>query len=127
MQAALIASQNHAIETVVIPTPDASKLFADHSLYYTPDYVQPPGPSLIRFSAQIEDCTGPLYNLDDKDEAFLHSLKETPDVSLVSDTEFEELIWELEMLANERVCCHVLLTHSLTNNSNIRFHQSTAL
>lgn len=100
LQAALIAAQNSTLGTVVIPTPDASKLWTNYSSFYTGDYSLPK--SLIRFSALIEDSRGIPYDLDDQDLEFLEKWQQEADVA-ISEELFEELLWTLEKLGNERV------------------------
>ena len=124
LQAALIASQNNTLGTVVIPTPDASKVWPNYSSFYSGDYSLPK--SLIRFSALIEDSRGVPYDLDEKDLEFLGKWQENADTA-ISEELFEELLWSLEKLGDERGteepnlqdCCSVLEAldkDSLNNN-----------
>ena len=109
LQAALIASQNNSFGTVVIPTPDASKLWANYESFYSEDYVLPK--SLIRFSAVIEDSRGIPFDLDEEDLEFLEKWQQDADAAVSQDL-FEELLWTLEKLGNGRVsfaCCKILL------------------
>jgi ADP-heptose:LPS heptosyltransferase len=93
----LIANQN-ALTQVVIPTPDASKLFSEYDLFYDTHYTLPK--SLIRFSAQIEESIGVAYNLDEKDDLFLNSIRSS-EIS-INDDEFEKVISAFELTASEK-------------------------
>ncbi|KAJ3090155.1 Enhancer of polycomb-like protein 1 [Quaeritorhiza haematococci] len=108
LQAALHA--NHAGVThaqVVIPTPDASGTVDDFDRFYKKGYQQPR--SLIRFSAQIEDCFGCGYNLDERDDAWLKdhnancSNGTLSSKAALNEDQFENLMWGLERLANEKL------------------------
>jgi hypothetical protein len=112
LQAALIASQSFTLGSVVIPTPDASKVFGNYSAFYTPDYSLPK--SLIRFSALIEDSRGIPYDLDEKDQEFLEKWQEDADV-LMEEELLEELLYTLEKLGNERVRHHDLIPRGMKN------------
>jgi hypothetical protein len=95
--------------SVVIPTPDASRLFTDHEKYYTKSFTIPK--SLIKFSAQIEDCMECPYCLDENDEQWLDNYRSKcvassnglkPEDAL-DETLFELLMHSMEQCASERV------------------------
>lgn len=108
LQAALHANSagiQHA--AVVIPTPDASRTFNEFTKYYQHDYVQPK--SLIKFSAQLEECVGCPYNMDEKDDEWLASHKQAcesgkhPASTALTMDEFEYMMWSMEQVADEKV------------------------
>ncbi|KAJ3413108.1 Enhancer of polycomb-like protein 1 [Chytridiales sp. JEL 0842] len=109
LQAALHANQAGVTQTsVVIPTPDASQLFPDHDKYYTPTFSLPK--SLIKFSAQIEDCVACPYCMDEVDDEWLTDYRNkctagsdglTADDTL-DETLFEILVYGMEQCASER-------------------------
>ncbi|KAJ1548825.1 hypothetical protein HK405_014466, partial [Cladochytrium tenue] len=94
--------------TVVIPTPDASRLFADYDKYYPANYAQPK--SLIKFSAHIEDLVGAPYCLDEADDVFLEAFRKKcashadslSDEDSLNDDMFEMLMSVLERVGGEK-------------------------
>ncbi len=103
MQVALSAN-NVGVQhvAVMIPTPDASQKFPDYPRYYSTPFEQPK--SLIKFSALVEDCIGCPYNMDEQDDCFLekHNASCPPAARMDVDL-FEQLMWSLERVANEKV------------------------
>lgn len=63
--------------SVYIPTPDASKIWAEAPRYYNDkSFVEPE--SYIKFSATVEDTLGVEYNMDEEDEDFfINTLSKT--------------------------------------------------
>ncbi|KAJ3194415.1 hypothetical protein HK101_002735 [Irineochytrium annulatum] len=109
LQAALNASQAGAsAAAVVIPTPDASQLFPDYERFYTPTFSLPK--TLIKFSAQLEDCIACPYCLDETDDAFLVAHRKKCAAAqdglvasdAMTDDEFEVLMNALECLAGTK-------------------------
>ncbi|TPX51372.1 hypothetical protein SeMB42_g01632 [Synchytrium endobioticum] len=89
---------------VYIPTPDASKLLYNYDqLYYRP-FHRPK--TLIRFSAQLEDCIGCPYNLDEVDDEWLNSYNASIQMenleSNLSIDAFESLMAVLEKMVAEK-------------------------
>ena len=84
------------IQTVVIPTPDASKLIenADYEAFYLPNFHQPK--SLIRFSSYIEDVIGCDYNVNEEQLEWIKAQG-------VNEDEFEQIIVVLEAVGDYKV------------------------
>ncbi|KAI8854031.1 enhancer of polycomb-like-domain-containing protein [Chytridium lagenaria] len=109
LQVALNAS-NAGLSTsaIVIPTPDASRLFEGSERFYTPNFVLPK--SLIKFSAQIEDCISCAYCMDEVDEEWFNVYTQqssgdqngSESSSVLSVETFEAIMHTLEGLSNDR-------------------------
>lgn len=98
MQAALVSNG----PSVVIPTPDASALvdLPNYEKYYSATFNLPK--SLIKFSAEVEDVMGCLYNLSEEDRKWLESLDKSKREA-IPDLLFEEVIYKFELAGNEKV------------------------
>lgn len=85
-----------------IPTPDASKTWEEYDKFYQGKFTEPS--SYIQFSAQLEDCCGSLYNMDERDEEFLNKLNASVknSKSKISEDEFELIMSNLESSIRER-------------------------
>lgn len=105
MQVALSSNQaGVAATSVFIPTPDASTLIQDYSLFYSPTFHPPK--SYISFSSVLDDVIGCPYNMDADDDKWLSKQKADqllPDY--FTDDLYEVIIWTMERLANEKVGC----------------------
>ncbi|KAJ3214544.1 Enhancer of polycomb-like protein 1 [Dinochytrium kinnereticum] len=113
LQVALNASQSGlSTSSIVIPTPDASRVFEGSERFYTANFIQPK--TLIRFSAQVEDCISCPYCMDEIDEEWLNSYSNqckegnnearsspVPCDPLNADA-FESIMYTLECLSNDR-------------------------
>jgi enhancer of polycomb-like protein len=89
--------KNAANTQVIIPTPDASKVFDDYETLYLPTFHLPH--SKIRFSAFIEDEIGCDYNCSDDDLNWIQEQKtDFPDLH---PDEFEKLLSLLEVIGDE--------------------------
>lgn len=88
-------------EDLYIPTPDASRVWKDFGQLYYGKFQEPV--SYIQFSAQLEECCGTFYNMDESDEAYLanHVNFENCDGSLTED-EFENLMANFESAVKEK-------------------------
>ncbi|KAJ3095955.1 Enhancer of polycomb-like protein 1 [Phlyctochytrium planicorne] len=105
LQVALNASHaGLSTSSIVIPTPDASRLFEGAERFYTPNFSQPK--TLIKFSAQVEDTISCPYCLDEEDEAWLDTFTKQADASIgvepLSIDGFESIMYTLECLGNDR-------------------------
>lgn len=85
-----------------IPTPDASRTWPEYEKFYTGKFIEPG--NYIRFSATVEDCCGPCYTMDERDEEYL---KETVNSKLeeddrVTEDEFEIICSNFETAIKER-------------------------
>ena len=95
--------------SVVIPTPDASRLYPNFERFYTPNFIIPK--TLIKFSAQVEDCIECPYCLDERDDAWLKEFKKKCDAGVdglkaedyIDDDLFEKLMYTLELVGIEKV------------------------
>ncbi|KAJ3309112.1 Enhancer of polycomb-like protein 1 [Boothiomyces sp. JEL0838] len=98
LQAALVSNG----PSVVIPTPDASALvdLPNYEKYYSATFNLPK--SLIKFSAEVEDVMGCLYNLSEEDRKWLESLDKSKREA-IPDLLFEEVIYKFELAGNEKV------------------------
>ncbi|KAJ3268785.1 Enhancer of polycomb-like protein 1 [Terramyces sp. JEL0728] len=98
LQAALVSNG----PSVVIPTPDASTQvdLPNYAKYYSATFNLPK--SLIKFSAEVEDVMGCLYNLTEKDNEWLESLDKAKREA-IPDLLFEEIINKFESAGNEKV------------------------
>ncbi|GAB5586115.1 Enhancer of polycomb-like protein 1 [Umbelopsis nana] len=104
LQAAISAAQaavttGEAVQ-LYIPTPDASiTINSDeyHALYKKP-FNQPT--SFIKYSTTVEDAVGCLYDMDEEDDTWLKSYNQQ-NHQKISEDQFEQVMWELESLANE--------------------------
>ncbi|CDO96488.1 unnamed protein product [Kluyveromyces dobzhanskii CBS 2104] len=86
-----------------IPTPDASKTWDEFDKFYTGEFKCPA--SYIQFSAQLEDCCGTLYNMDENDEVFLKELNKSlqSDISEpLTEDEFELIMANFESSIKDR-------------------------
>lgn len=85
-----------------IPTPDASKTWDEFDKFYVGEFQNPK--SYIQFSAQLEDCCGTLYNMDEQDEEFLKKLNESLEDSVepLTEDEFELIMANLESSIKEK-------------------------
>ena len=95
-----------------IPTPDASKTWADAKKYYEDQSFKQPE-SYIKFSATVEDTVGVEYNMDEEDETFYNEvllkivplgIKKKADQSLqkCSELEFETVCDRFEKTIESR-------------------------
>ncbi|KAG7863068.1 hypothetical protein KL939_000387 [Ogataea angusta] len=91
--------QGRKVEQVYIPTPDASKVWADADKYYKDEFVPPA--SYIKFSATVEDVSGCPYCMDEEDEKFLEKMNSTLDNKCTED-EFEMIAHRFESVVNEK-------------------------
>ena len=88
-------------KSVVIPTPDASSLvdLPNYEKYYTATFTLPT--NLIKFSSEIDQVMGCLYNLTKEDAEWFESHRaECKNVSL---DVFELSLYTLDELANSLV------------------------
>ncbi|AET37690.1 Epl1p Ecym_1464 [Eremothecium cymbalariae DBVPG len=95
--------QNSQLKTkdLYIPTPDASRVWKEFDRFYYGKFQEPK--NYIQFSAQLEDCCGPCYNLDERDEAFLNNvLNFENEGDRLSEYEFEMLMTNFESAIKER-------------------------
>lgn len=118
----IINQSSTAIDkSLYIPTPDASLLWNDASLYYNSSNFIPPA-SYIKYSATIEDTLTTDYNMDEEDEAFLNELnslkknttvksetsksedskKVTKGADHLTESEFEMIMEKFEKIIEER-------------------------
>jgi enhancer of polycomb-like protein len=112
LRAALNANHTGIIAptAVVIPTPDASRLFPDHEKYYKPGIFSQPK-TLIKFSAPLEECNGVPYCLDEKDDVFLVQYRSKcekgenglSEQCFIDDDLFESIMYTFERLGAEKV------------------------
>ncbi|KAI8897557.1 enhancer of polycomb-like-domain-containing protein [Globomyces pollinis-pini] len=96
LQAALLTNS-------VIPTPEASNLLLNpqnYDAFYPTNFHLPK--SLIKFSSQIEDVMGCLYNLDEKDNAWIESLDEEIK-SRTTPLAIEQTFYAFEQAGNDKV------------------------
>ena len=115
MQAVISASQiqlrdsdqSKAAASVYIPTPDASYLIDYYDTFYNRHFKRPR--TYIRFSLQVEDCSGPAYCMDDRDVEWLASYNNNNNNNnsssgniKLSELEFETLISEFERITDVR-------------------------
>ncbi|KAJ2956067.1 hypothetical protein NQZ79_g8040 [Umbelopsis isabellina] len=106
LQAAISAAQaavttGEAVQ-LYIPTPDASITIKEDE--YKAIYKKPfhPPTSFIKYSTTVEDAIGCLYDMDEEDDAWLTSFnQERPVNQKISEDQFEQVMWELESLAND--------------------------
>ncbi|KAJ2996704.1 hypothetical protein HDV02_006264 [Globomyces sp. JEL0801] len=95
LQAALLTNS-------VIPTPEASNLLLNpqnYDAFYPTNFHLPK--SLIKFSSQIEDVMGCLYNLDEKDNAWIESLDEEIK-SRTTPLAIEQTFYAFEQAGNDK-------------------------
>ncbi|CAG98909.1 Epl1p [Kluyveromyces lactis] len=85
-----------------IPTPDASKTWDEFDRFYQGEFKCPT--SYIQFSAQLEDCCGTLYNMDEEDEIFLADLNKSlaDSVEPLTEDEFELIMANFESSIKDR-------------------------
>lgn len=86
-------------KAVYIPTPDASKVWADAKRYYNDQVFKEPE-SYIKFSATVEDTVGVEFNMDEEDENFLQELNKKKEKC--TEVEFEIICDKLEKTIDER-------------------------
>ncbi|AAS53891.2 AFR520Wp [Eremothecium gossypii ATCC 10895] len=87
------------LQDLYIPTPDASRVWKEFDEMYQGRFTTPA--SYIQFSVQLEDCCGPAYNMDERDEAYLAELNGGESEALTED-EFELLMTNFESAIRER-------------------------
>ena len=75
---------------VVIPTPDASRNIPGFEKYYSKGFQMPT--SFIKFSTLLEECIGPLYNMDELDKKWLQDKSK----AFIKPDFFESIMAELE-------------------------------
>ncbi|KAH3662053.1 hypothetical protein OGAPHI_006234 [Ogataea philodendri] len=91
--------QGEKVEQVYIPTPDASKVWADAHKYYKDGFSAPA--TYIKFSATVEDVSGCPYCMDEEDEKFLEAMNSKSDNKCTED-EFEIIAHRFETVVNEK-------------------------
>lgn len=106
LQAAISAAQaavttGEAVQ-LYIPTPDASITIKEDE--YKAIYKKPfhPPTSYIKYSTTVEDAIGCLYDMDEEDDTWLSSFNQERSANQkISEDQFEQVMWELESLAND--------------------------
>lgn len=86
-----------------IPTPDASKVWAEAAKYYTGQFQHPE--SYIKSSCQVEDYSGCWYNMDERDEEFLEKYNKeltTQKREPLTEDEFEVMMYNFEKTIGEK-------------------------
>jgi len=107
LQAAISAAQaavttGEAVQ-LYIPTPDASRTINgdDYPGLYKKSFNQPT--TFIKYSTTVEDSVGCLYDMDEEDDTWLTCYNQQQSLQKISDDQFEQVMWELESLANENM------------------------
>ena len=94
-----------------IPTPDVLPDWIEFDKFYSKEFNEPA--TYIKFSATVEDCCGSNYNMDEKDEQFLHDIfndrilkndngDDEKKKDILTEDEFEILCSAFENAINER-------------------------
>ncbi|KAI9295937.1 hypothetical protein K502DRAFT_341319 [Neoconidiobolus thromboides FSU 785] len=76
-----------------IPTPDASKLVDDYSVFYQPDFQQPQ--EYIKYTEYYDTSIGISYCMDEEDYNFIKTYSDQT-VKKINESRFEEILKLLE-------------------------------